>query len=112
MRLIMRDNTEVVRILRRLGSSKEQPPSPECGICWLLSVTLDRPDLSELFQEFVKTWRWYSGNPTFPIRGTHGEPPDVTFLRKENLWDDSIYGRRRRRLCRDFADYLEAAKCT
>lgn len=89
----------VAQHLRNLGEGTVQPSIKRLGVCSELKIKFNIKDdfLVEMFSE----WPEHDGaEPEFPVA-------ERSEFMRDNLWNDSEYGRKRRRLCLWLADKFD-----
>jgi hypothetical protein len=85
---------EACKILKE--KVKNGQHKPYLAICHNLTHVLDEPSY-HLVGKYSKSWKYYSGNYSFPVPGPNGESGVDAFKSQWNLWTGE-YGELRKEL--------------
>jgi hypothetical protein len=97
--------------LRNLGTEKVWPNSRGDGICAEIAALLGGTDSWEYYIicDAMTAWPDYSGSKQYPVPSNAPSllSPSDAYHRTGDIWDNTLYGDRRRELCLFVATYLK-----
>lgn len=88
----------------RIGKRGSKPNS-DFGICFNFASNFNEPLCDDWWPKAIKSWKFYSGNKSYPVSAPDNSSAVDFYYSVDNLWAGK-YGAKRRALCRHVAKYL------
>lgn len=86
-------------------------PDDAYGICQMITGSKDYNSNwcfgSDVVKHYARDWEYYSGDELYPVPSPREDVTPSNAFGRYNLWGNTLYGNRRRNLCRYIAMCLK-----